>query len=228
MALTGQALIDYITQRSQALGLDPRAVLAVATVEGGFSGAVGDSGTSFGPFQLHIGGALPSGKGKAWAQSTEGVDYALAQIAKVAKGKSGLAAITAIVTLFERPAAPQAEISRAMKVYGTTNVKRSDPSGKNFAGNEEGGSLAPDPGLLDSLNPLSGFSALLKAETWIRVAEGVVGILALVGAVILLAQATGVTAPVEKTVGTVVGVVGPGGKVGKAVQLAQAAKGGAQ
>lgn len=100
-------------------GLDPSAVLAVANVEGGFQGAVGDQGTSFGPFQLHKGGALPQvANPQAWANSPQGIAYALNQIAKVARGKHGRDAISAIVSQFERPAAPGAEIQKAFGRYG--------------------------------------------------------------------------------------------------------------
>jgi hypothetical protein len=60
-----------IAQLARARGLDPAAVLSIASVEGGFNGAVGDHGTSFGPFQLHKGGALPSGikNPQQWANS---------------------------------------------------------------------------------------------------------------------------------------------------------------
>lgn len=108
----------YILRRSRALGLDPRAVHSVASVEG-LSGAVGDAGTSFGPFQLHVGGALPSGRGRSWAESRAGIDYALNQIAGVAKGLQGQAAINAIVRRFERPADPTGEVARAWAAYGS-------------------------------------------------------------------------------------------------------------
>jgi hypothetical protein len=114
----------YITRRARQLGLDPHAVLAVASVEGGFRGAVGDQGTSFGPFQLHWGGAMPrefSGntrRSQAWANSPAGIDYALNQIAAHARGLTGKDAIHAIVTKFERPAAPGAEIQKALGRYG--------------------------------------------------------------------------------------------------------------
>lgn len=294
-ALTGQALQDYIRQQSIALGLDPQAVLSVATVEGGFSGAVGDSGTSFGPFQLHIGGALPAGKGKAWAQSKAGVKYALQQIAKVAKGLTGKQAVTAIVRNFERPAAPDAEIARAMGVYGSS---RSSDKGPTTA---SGVNLSTFPGLtggdgtpyqlekksqslwerlqtalgLTSINeyndfvqnwnaaskrqaekmgvnsaeykqwirsklaPIAGdaqsdietglspgdiagqFTVLLKASTWARVGMGVLGAIAIIGAFGLFANELGL----GKAVGQVVGVVGPGGKVAKAVQVTKSVGG---
>ncbi len=109
---------DLIYRGALRYGLDPQAVLAVASAEGLGAGA-GDGGTSFGPFQLHIGGALPRGKDEAWANSPAGIDYALRQIARVAGGKTGVEAISAIVRGFERPADPAAEIRRAAGTYGT-------------------------------------------------------------------------------------------------------------
>lgn len=108
---------QYIAQRARQMGLDPAAVLAVASVEG-LSGAVGDQGTSYGPFQLHRGGALPSGRGRGWAESRPGIDYALRQIQGVAKEMTGQQAIANIVRRFERPADPTGEISRAQAAYG--------------------------------------------------------------------------------------------------------------
>ena len=107
----------YIARRARALGLDPAAVLSVASAEG-LSGGVGDQGTSFGPFQLHVGGALPSGRGRSWAESKAGIDYALGQIAGVARNQRGRPAIANIVTRFERPADPSGEIARAWGSYG--------------------------------------------------------------------------------------------------------------
>jgi hypothetical protein len=100
------------------LDLDPLAVMAVALSEGGLTyGAVGDNGTSFGPFQLHVGGALPRGRDAAWANSLDGLQYALRKIARAAKGLTGRAAIEAIVRKFERPADPDSEIQRALGYY---------------------------------------------------------------------------------------------------------------
>ena len=112
----------YIARRARALGLDPKAVLAIAAHEG-LSGGVGDGGHAFGPFQLNdAGGVLTnhpaSHHSNEWAWSNEGIDYALRGIAKVAKGLKGKAAITAIATKFERPADPQAEIADALAHYG--------------------------------------------------------------------------------------------------------------
>jgi len=115
---------DYIRTRAQALGLDPKAVLAVAAQEG-LGGGIGDKGTSYGPFQLHIGGAYPGfapqgdpQAAQAWAQSPAGIDYALRQIASVAKGMTGRSAIENIVRRFERPADPGTEVLKAVAAYG--------------------------------------------------------------------------------------------------------------
>lgn len=145
--------------RSYALryGVDPRAALAVASSEG-LSGLVGDNGTSFGPFQLHIGGALPSGRGRGWAESPQGIEYAMRQIAAVAKGLQGREAIDSIVRRFERPANPDAEVERAWGSYGS------------FAGGGEpiGASAVPAPsfpqqsGAPLSDRELAGINATLR------------------------------------------------------------------
>lgn len=124
--LTPSTLPGYVEQVAPKYGLDPAAVLAVASQEG-LGGGIGDKGTSFGPWQLHAGGALPpqeyggpnSPQTQGWAWSTAGVDYALAQISASASGLSGLPAIEAIVTGFERPADPSKEISGAASHYGS-------------------------------------------------------------------------------------------------------------
>ena len=51
MALTPEQIRHFIAVNAQRLGVDPYAALAVASTEGGFGGAIGDEGTSFGPFK---------------------------------------------------------------------------------------------------------------------------------------------------------------------------------
>jgi len=101
--------------------LDPKAVLAIAAQEG-LGGGVGDQGTSFGPFQLHEGGALPSwvplSNAQKWAWSPQGLDYALSRIQSVAGGLKGAPAIEAISSRFERPANVAAEVAGAERAYG--------------------------------------------------------------------------------------------------------------
>lgn len=111
-----------ISQYARKYGIDPRAALAVARTEGGLRwGAVGDQGTSFGPYQLHVGGALPAGRGAAWANSPAGIEYALRSMARAgARGKRGSAAINAIVRNFERPADPDAQVAKALGYYGSS------------------------------------------------------------------------------------------------------------
>lgn len=98
--------------------IDPTAALAVASAEG-LGGGVGDQGTSFGPYQLHVGGALPAGRGRAWAESPAGIEYAIRQIGGVAGGLRGRPAVESIVRRFERPADPSGEIVRALGAMGS-------------------------------------------------------------------------------------------------------------
>ena len=101
-------------------GVDPQAALAVASAEG-LSGGVGDGGHAFGPFQLNDAGGVITGRPgnhRAFAESPEGIEWALGQIGRVAKGLKGRAAVEAIVRRFERPAAPDAEITRARGAMG--------------------------------------------------------------------------------------------------------------
>jgi hypothetical protein len=121
--LYGSNLVKYIMGVAPKLQLDTAAVLADVQAEGGFQGAVGDSGTSFGPFQLHVGGRLPAQyagnpqAAAAFANSPAGINYALQGIAGVAAGKTGTDAITNIVTRFEQPANTSAEIAAEQSNY---------------------------------------------------------------------------------------------------------------
>ena len=111
-----------IRQLAVKYGLDPEAVVSIASVEGQSAlhggTSIGDHGTSFGPFQLHAGGALPRGKSSAWAHSRAGIDYALRSMSQVAGGLKGQAAVSAISSRFERPADVPGEIAKAMTYYG--------------------------------------------------------------------------------------------------------------
>lgn len=115
-----QNVYNHILRLSRMYNIDPAAAVAVAGVEGGVGyGAVGDNGTSFGPFQLHVGGALPQGKDASWANSPAGLEYAIRKMAESgAGGLTGQAAVNAIVRNFERPANPDAEVAKASQGYG--------------------------------------------------------------------------------------------------------------
>lgn len=125
--MANPVVVSLINRISRKYGVDPAAVRAVASVEGGLQwGAVGDQGSSFGPFQLHRGGALGN-RTSQWANSPAGLDYAIRSMAGSARGKQGRAAVAAIVTNFERPANIPAEIAKA-----------SSRLGAQFAGAAEG------------------------------------------------------------------------------------------
>lgn len=111
--------LSYIEQRAPQLGVDPFVALAVIPHEGGLPGKTGDQGTSFGPWQLHVGGELPPNiKDPAnWANSAAGIDYALGRIGKVTAGRQGTNAIEALVRGFERPADPAKEIDATTQTY---------------------------------------------------------------------------------------------------------------
>lgn len=128
-----QAQIEqWLAQDAAARDVDPEAVRAVVSTEGGTRpagghydpGPHGEPGWSYGPFQLRDPGALPMhstgayGAGFSFAWSRAGIDYALDGIAKVARGKTGAEAVHAIVYGFEHPADPAAEVRKAMANYG--------------------------------------------------------------------------------------------------------------
>ena len=115
----GHRLQHYIVKQCVRWHLDAAAVLSVACVEGGFGGAVGDGGEAFGPWQLRRGGALPAciHNPRRWANSPNGVRYAVRGLARVARHLRGSAAVVAIVRRFERPSRPSLEIQRAMSYY---------------------------------------------------------------------------------------------------------------
>lgn len=226
MPLSDAALQDYIREQSVRRGLDPNAVLAVATVEGGFGGAIGDSGSSYGPFQLHVGGALPAGKSNDWARSKAGIQYALNKISGVARGLTGKDAISAIVTKFERPAEPQAEIARAYDVYRNSPSTGAKPSSNEDSnkppdriGTYDPVSLAlqlatgKNPGKED-IPGSSILSALGKKDTYIRAGEAIAGVICLFMGISLLAKELGI----GNNVLQLVSAVTPAGKVASAAK----------
>jgi cell wall-associated NlpC family hydrolase len=117
---------QLIDQYAPQFHLDPAAVKADASGEGGLGwGAVGDHGTSFGPFQMHIGGAIPkqyavsSAAASAFANSPAGIQYALRKMAESgAANLTGPAAVGAIVRGFERPADIPGAIATRSARYG--------------------------------------------------------------------------------------------------------------
>jgi hypothetical protein len=209
---------SYIYLRSQQLGLDPSAVLAVVSTEGGFNPAPGvydpdtrgAPGWSYGPFQLRSPGALPissagaTGPGATFAWSKQGIDYALGQIATVAKGKRGTEAIYAIVNGFEHPANVPGEVAKAASRYGSFQPIGAHPAktgvipftgapsivravGGVAATQEAPGGLLS--GLESAVNPLDFVKRLADPNLWLRIGQVVGGaILAFAGIVLLVRQ----------------------------------------
>lgn len=87
-------VVGWIKQAAQATGASPSALLATALQESGAQrGRVGDAGTSFGPFQFHIGGALGSHP-PAWANSYDAVLNRAHEFARLkVQGGGGAAAV---------------------------------------------------------------------------------------------------------------------------------------
>lgn len=154
-----------IVALSFKFGVDPRAALAVAMSEGGFSGAIGDQGTSFGPYQLHQGGALPAGKTNRWANSRAGITYALHQLDAVAGGMRGRKAIANIVSRFERPAAPAAEIARAFGYYGDIHLPGG--GGQDVGGGQGHSPVVVTPHTLTSQNPQQILASLYPQSSMV-------------------------------------------------------------
>lgn len=214
--LLGDDLIHWLSVEAQKRKLDPIAVAAVANAEGGFTGAVGDNGTSFGPFQLHIGGALPASVAaqgtdyaKTWANTPAGLTYALDRIQAVAAGQTGRQAVTSIVYGFERPKDPASEVTRAYATYqGITAGGGSSNSGgvggaivdaiktglghgaiEIVTGNAPAGSAAGAADAVESVGKFLG--RLADPNFWLRALQIVAGAVLVGGGVFLLAKQVG-------------------------------------
>jgi hypothetical protein len=95
----------------------------------GGHGNPGDGNTSFGPWQLHSGGALPSNIGalgpvaaQQWAWSTDGINYALADMARkmnagAGPNLTGRAAVDAMSRFFEISNDIPGQAQRAWDTY---------------------------------------------------------------------------------------------------------------
>jgi hypothetical protein len=169
--------LAYIAGTAQRLGLDPAAVIAVSGTEG-LSGGIGDNGTSFGPFQLHVpgrynraitdAGAPPlsdPNAANAWANSPVGITWALEQMAAVARGLTGASAINSIVYNFEAPADKPKEVRLATANYGKATALLSMIKG--------GGVTSSLGGLIG--NTADGANSLLTHVPGVQQTETAVG-----------------------------------------------------
>lgn len=206
--LDQQQAAGYLT------AIDPgaaRAELAVAQMEG-WSGAIGDRGTSFGPWQLHKGGAYPRSApqdpqaANRWAWSKPGISYADDAIRRAVPNIDQLPPamqVDQIVRRFERPANPNAEVAGALQRLGgvtPTSGRGARPSSSS-GGGVDGflGSVASNiPGLGLVWQAGQGISSaadflkvaawLVNPLTWLRFVEGFFGFLLILAGLFFLAK----------------------------------------
>jgi hypothetical protein len=153
---------QWIYADAPKYGIDPEAAWAISMNEWSGRRGTGDQGTSFGPFMLHAGGALPRGRGRKWAESRAGVNYALRKMAESgARGLRGRRAVGVIASKFEKPADVAHEIEVAMAHYGRSGIRGRQAGLASLARNTATGQL-PGVGadrlamigsLLSSINP---------------------------------------------------------------------------
>ena len=154
--LTQQEVIDYVIANAPSYNLDTAAVLAIAQQEGlgrpyPDRSGIGDGGLAYGPWQDHLtqyaerpfyGAGAYNQDVQAWAWSSDGIDYVLGQMSKVAAGKQGKDAVDAIVNKFEIPADPAGEIDRAWKNF-TSWVNEIAQQLPSMQGNPDANQTAP-------------------------------------------------------------------------------------
>ncbi len=142
----GTGPVAVIAKNAARFGLDPAAVLAYALEESSAKyGAVGDHGTSFGPFQAHIGGANPYSnpvKAAAWANSPQGLIQMMGMMSRAgARGLKGEAAVRAIYAGFGKgtPTAIPKGIARYQEAVGMVENAGRGPA----VAVDHGGKIAP-------------------------------------------------------------------------------------
>lgn len=165
-------LAQLVLSRIQAKfpNLDPKAVLAVGSMEG-LSGRIGDGGHAFGFSQENNAGGVLTGRFpgatpaqlEAWANSPAGIDDALSRMSSVAGGLKGQAAINAIVSRYERPANIPGEIAGASAAYGGQPSLASESIGAPSAGALTGASMPGAAGTAQNAK-LSILNALMASN----------------------------------------------------------------
>lgn len=118
-----RSAVNDIIRAAKEVGIDPNIFLATALTEsGGQYGAVGDSGTSFGPFQHHKGGALGSNT-PAWANSYAGILERARQFKRlqITTGK-GAAALQGPADPLAYAAKVNANLAKAASLTGSAGV----------------------------------------------------------------------------------------------------------
>jgi hypothetical protein len=110
----------------------------------------------------------------------------------------------------------QVDVSSRSSVAGPQAV------GQGSVGSESGGIKVSEQ--LGDFGTFDVLKAIGNKQTWIRVGSGILGASALIGGVVLIAIALADKAGVDDVVGKVVGIVGPGGKLGKVSEVAKLAE----
>lgn len=251
--LYGSNLVSYLIGESKRLNLDPAAVLADVQAEGGFAGAVGDSGTSFGPFQLHVHGRLPAQfntnpqAAAAFANSPAGINYGLSGIAAVASGRQGTDAITQIVSRFEQPTNVPAEISAEQGYYPNAKEYVALSGGGDLGsgissffggiGSGAAGAIAEVPGAVNSVlptpsniaNAVGGVTKSVVKDvtgfTPIQIAEMVGGGLLILLGLAMVGLAATRSSPAKQAVEAGATVVAPARAVGRRTVARRASPG---
>jgi hypothetical protein len=151
--LNKQGVIAYVGANASRFGLDPAAVLSVANTEGlgttpGSTWVLPkENGFNFGPPSWFSGGAgadivkAQGNQAAYWSWTPAGLDYWLQSVSNAgASGLTGYAAISKIVTNFERPAAQnvQGNINKAIGAYASFQRQV-------LAGPGDGNTIVPNP-----------------------------------------------------------------------------------
>lgn len=164
-------VVDWIRQAAAETGADPAALLATSLMENGarLGGKPGDNGTSFGPFQFHIGGALGS-HSPAWASTYPAVLNRAQEFARLkVHGGVGAAAVQRPLDRSTYAAGVNGLLARANAILGRT------PSGARTVPAQTPGAAqttlsqplaAPDPyATIDFINALLGDSSIERLQS---------------------------------------------------------------
>ena len=181
---TSDQIKSIIADVARSMGIDPNLAIATAEVESGLNPySVGDSGTSFGLFQLHRGGELGSMTPEQAYDPATNTRRALSEFVKVAKTHPGIDP-GQLAALSQRPADPS---GYARKVDSALSHLGPAPTGS------VGGT--PVSTVDNPLNPLSGLSGIgdtlntLNSKSfWVRVAFIVGGLIVVLIGVAALAR----------------------------------------
>lgn len=156
------SVADIITEVARSLGVPADLAIATAQVESGLDpNAVGDSGTSFGLFQLHQGGELGSLTPQQAFDPRTNAQVALSEFAQVQQQHPG-ADPGWIAAWSQRPADPSGYASKVdaalaqVDAGGISGALSPGPGLPNYNPRQPNG-----PGIGNPLDPLSGIAGAI-------------------------------------------------------------------